>query len=302
MLKKSFLHPDILRRDVFTELSPLADELWFWAMTVLNDTKIKIPTVAHNKLIYANIDTQLNGETLRSENVLKGKNDLQLQRIIKRYPALLEKLIREDMESKPYLSVVMPVKNPATMPACFENIFWQTFPDFELILINCGARVEIPILPTNFHVVNYPGGSFVDALNLGLQKAAGDYVLFKDENSILPREVLDIAAQMADNSRADVIHFAGHIQLEGNNGRFVLDDAPELKRDTPMFFDAPKQLRSVLWLQNKLSHRLDTKIFKREFLIEHGITFGNDLAEFLFQALIQADKYLIAPQAFCFCK
>ena len=287
---------------MFKELAPSADDIWFWAMTVLNGTKIRIPTAAQSNLIYIDIDAQFNGENLSTKNIGQGKNDVQLRRIFEHYPALLEKLIREDVESKPYLSVVIPVRNTAAMPACFENIFLQGFPDFELILINCGARVEVPPLPTNFHVVNYLGGSIADALNLGLQKAAGDYVLFRDENSIFPREALDLAAQTAGNSRADVVHFVGHIQLESNNGRFVLDDAPELKRDTPMFFDAPKQFRAVSWLQNKLSHRLDTKIFKREFLLKHGITFGNDLAEFLFQALIQADKYLIAPQAFCFCK
>ena len=280
------------------EAATIDDELWFWAMAVLNDIKTKFPFGAMNKVISVDIDEQQSGRALWDQN--KIKKDFWLGKMIERYPALLEKLIREAEDSKPYLSVVMPVKNPAAVSDCLQNIFVQTFPDAELILINLGARVEMPTLPTNFRVINYPGGSFADAFNIGLRKAAGDYILFKDESSILPREALDIAAKAADDSKADVVHFAGHIQLEGNNGRFVLDDAPELKRDTPTLLDVPKQQRAIFWLQSKLSRRLDTKIFRRDFLLKHGITFAADHTEFSFQALIQAEKYLIVPQAFCF--
>ena len=299
--KRKLLHPDILRRELFMKLSPLADDVWFWTMALLNGTKIKIPSEAIHKVIHVDPDNHTNGENLWRENIM-GKQDAQLRQVFEHYPEVLEKLIREAVDSKPYISVVLPVKNPAAVSACLQNIFAQTFPDAELILINFGARTEIPPLPTNFHVINYPGGSFGDACNLGLRKAAGEYILFKDESSFLPREALDLAAQTADISKADVVHFAGHIQLEGDNGRFVLDDAPELKRDAPTALDVPRQLRAIFWLQNKLSRRLDTKIFRRDFLLKHGMTFGNDHTEFSFQALIQAEKYFIAPQGFCFCK
>lgn len=277
----------------------MADDIWFWAMAVLNGTKIKLPAKAQPKLIYVDIDTQVNGETLWAEN--KTKNDVQLRQVIEHYPELLEKLIRESAEAEPYISVIVPIKNPANLSACIENIFWQKFPDFELIIINLGARVKLPTLPTNFRVINYPGGSLADALNLGLRKASGDYVMFKDENSIFPREALDNIAQAAQTS-ADVIHFAGHIQLAGNEGKFILDDAPELTNKAPTLFNAAKQLRAVMWLQNKFSKRLDTKIFRREFLTNHKIFFGKDISEFAFQALIHAEKYLLVPQAFCYCK
>ena len=280
------------------ELSPRADDIWFWAMTVLNDTKIVIPPDAHRNLIYVDIDTQLDGETLWATNITQ--NDVQLRKIIEHYPALHEKLIRETVTFKPYLSVVLPVQNPSNITTHLQNIFRQRFPDFELILINLGSRVTVPNLPTNFHVINYAGGSIGDALNLGLQRAAGDYVLFADENSILPYGALENVAKTADNSKADVIHFAGHIRLDDRTP--ALDDTPELNRDAPTFLAVPKQLRAILWLQNKLSRRLCTKIFKRDFLLKHGITFGNDLAEFMFHALIQADKYLLVPQAFSFSK
>ena len=181
---------------------------------------------------------------------------------------------------------------------CVDNIFWQNFPDCELIVINIGARINLPNMPMNFRVINYPGGSLTDALNLGLRKASGDYILFKGENSILPNDALDVAAHTAYTSNADVIHFAGHVRVIENGGSLVPDDAPELQRDRPIYLDDVAQLRAVLWLQNKLSKRLDTKIFRRDFLTDNKLTFGGDTAEFMFQALTQEEKYLLVPQAF----
>ncbi len=302
MLKKSFFQADVSKRELFQELAPIADDLWFWATMVLNDTRIKIPAnpISLNSFIDVEMESKNAGETLASKNWDEQQYDVQLRKIIERYPTLLDKLIREAVTFKPYLSVVLPVQNSANINACLENFFRQRFPDFELILVNLGSRIAVPTLPTNFHVINYPRASIANALNLGLQRAAGDYVLFTDENSIHPWEGLEIVAKVADDSKADVIHFAGHIRLEDRTP--ALDDAPDLKRDTPIFLDTPRQLRAILWLQNKLSRRLCTKIFKRDFLLKHGITFGNDLAEFMFHALIQADKYLLVPQAFSFSK
>lgn len=253
-----------------------------------------------SSLIDVEIASKNAGHTLASKNWNKQQYDVQFRQIIEHYPKYLDILIREAAENKPYISVILPASNPNAISENIQNFFLQGFPNFELIIINLGSPINLPSLPTNFHVINYPGGSFGDALNLGLQKAAGDYILFKDENSILPWESLEIVAKAADDSKGDVIHFVAHINLADK--RLVLDDSTELKHNTPIFLDAPRQLRAVLWLQNRLNHRLDTKIFKRDFLLKHEINFGNDIKEFMFQALIQAEKYLIVPNAFCFCK
>lgn len=293
LYKKKFFHADVFNRELFMELTPLADDIWFWAMTALNDTKIAIPPDAQPNLIYVDLDTQLIGETLWHIN--KTQNDIYLSQVMEHYPALLEKLFREAAEFKPYISVVMPMKNISDADACLKNIFVQSFPDFELIFINLGSRLEFQSLPTNFHVVNYLGGSLEDALKLGWQKAAGDYVLFKDEDSRLFNDTLEKVAQFANDSRADVIHFSGHEK----DARFIADDAIPFETIAPIFFDESRQSRAVLWLKNKLSRRLDTKIFKREFLTKHDINFDGGTSEFMFHALIQAEKYLLVPQAFC---
>ncbi len=293
LYKKNFLHADVLNRELFLKLTPLADDIWFWAMAILNDTKVALPPAAQPDLIYVDLDTQLIGETLWHGN--KIYNDIYLRQVTEHYPALLEKLIREAAEFKPYISVVLPMKNISDADTRLKNIFVQSFPDFELIFINLGSRLEFQRLPTNFRVVNYPGGSLEDALTLGLQRAAGDYVLFADENSTLFNDAIENLAQLSNDSKADVIHFSGHEK----DARFIADDAISFETLAPVFFDEPRQSRAVFWLKGKLSRRLDTKIFRRKFLIEHDINFAGGTSEFLFHALIQAEKYLLVPQAFC---
>ena len=293
LYKKNFLHDDVFNRELFMELTPLSDDIWFWAMTVLKNTKVAVPPDAQPNLIYVDLDTQLLGETLWHAN--KTQSDIYLRQVTEHYPALLEKLIREAAEFKPYISVILPMKNIADAETRLKNIFVQSFPDFELIFINLGSRLEFQSLPTNFHVVNYPGGSVLDALNLGLQKVASKYVLFTDENSILFNDALEKIAQLANDSKADVIHFSGHEK----DARFIADDAIPFETIAPVFFDEPRQNRALLWFKDKLSRRLDTKIFKREFLTKHDINFDGGTSEFMFHALIQAEKYLLVPQAFC---
>ena len=264
-------------------------------MNVLNDTKILIPPNALKNLIYVDMEMQRSGETLWAVN--QTKNDEQLRQVVEYYPALLEKLVREATEAKPYISVVLPIKNPAKVDAYLKNIFkQQNFPDFELIFIPLGSQLELQTLSTNCHVVDYSGDSLEDALKLGLQKSTGEYVLFTDENStFLARDSFGNAAQLASDSKADVIHFSRHEK----NARFILDDTFKFEGDSPTVFDSPRQSRAVFWLKNKFSRRLDTKIFKREFLTKYNINFDDGTEEFMFHALIQAEKYLIVPQAFC---
>ena len=296
IIKKSFFHSDIMRREIFTELAPTADDLWFWAMAVLNGTKIKIPanSISFGSFVYVDIDAQENGENLRQKNYVEDQNDVQLQKIIERYPVLAEKIIREDAESKPFISVVIPIKDSGYIPVQLENIFWQSFPDFELIIVNAGARIEMPNIPTNFRVINYPGGSFMNAFNLGLQKATGDYVLFKDAHTSLPREALEIVAQAAAQRNADVIHFAGRIRRAEK--KIILEDAPELQVKNPQLLIESRQVRADLWFRDKIGKQLDTKIFRRDFLLERKIKFDDTIREFVFRALVSAEKYLLVPQ------
>ena len=89
------LYKDVLDEELFQKLSPNADDIWFWAMTVLNDKKIKIVDEPMNHLTYINPEREigLNDDiTLSSSNVHKTKNDFQLNEVLIYYPQIMDKL------------------------------------------------------------------------------------------------------------------------------------------------------------------------------------------------------------------
>lgn len=91
------LYKDIVNENLFKELSPHADDVWIWAMAVLNRTKVRV--VPNNKpsLVYVNLARELNildERTLYFSNV-SGGNDSQIENVINHYPKILEILMEK---------------------------------------------------------------------------------------------------------------------------------------------------------------------------------------------------------------
>ncbi len=89
------LHKDVTDVADILSLSPQSDDLWFWAMAVLNDTRTRI-TKTRRQMVYINPERELrlSGElTLSQDNVVNGGNDRQLRNILERFPILTEKLL-----------------------------------------------------------------------------------------------------------------------------------------------------------------------------------------------------------------
>ena len=80
MFPPKSLYIDVLNEDLFMNLSPTGDDIWFWAMAVLKGTKIKLVGNNISDICVIN-GTQNNGlwETVNSF----GQNDIHLNRIIR---------------------------------------------------------------------------------------------------------------------------------------------------------------------------------------------------------------------------
>lgn len=89
---KNSLYKDISDEKLFLQFSPKADDIWFWAMAVLNKTKICVAKNCIKHLTYINPERErgmTNEFTLFSINK-KGGNDTQLQKVINHYPKILD--------------------------------------------------------------------------------------------------------------------------------------------------------------------------------------------------------------------
>lgn len=92
------LYKDVFNEELFKNLTPNADDIWFWAMAVLNNTKIKIVDEPQKTFIYVNParERRFNGDsTLYSIN--KYENDAQLEKVLNHYPQIMEKLLQEKL-------------------------------------------------------------------------------------------------------------------------------------------------------------------------------------------------------------
>ena len=85
-------YKDVLREDIFMKLAPNADDIWFWAMAVLNNRKIKIIKKPYSKIdkneLFKNI--QMQSEGLYKQNIVL--NDIQLKNVFEYYPELNKKI------------------------------------------------------------------------------------------------------------------------------------------------------------------------------------------------------------------
>jgi len=90
------LYRDVGNESLFMELSPTADDIWFWAMAVLHGTKICI--VENNLHPSPNqppaYEAIIGMSGLGATNVFGGQNDVQLKRVMEQYP-VIEKRLRQ---------------------------------------------------------------------------------------------------------------------------------------------------------------------------------------------------------------
>lgn len=88
------LHDDVLKKDIFMEICPHADDAWFWAMAIKKNTKIRVPPNCIHYLKPTEGLKELNLNYKQSLWTLneQGRNDAQLEKIFEYYPEILDKM------------------------------------------------------------------------------------------------------------------------------------------------------------------------------------------------------------------
>ena len=89
------LHQETCNENVFMECAPSEDDLWFWAMNVLNGVKIHV--IPNKNATTIPVPDVNNEYALYNENSL-GRSDLYLHNIITRYPKIKENLLSESKQ------------------------------------------------------------------------------------------------------------------------------------------------------------------------------------------------------------
>lgn len=106
----------------------------------------------------------------------------------------------------PEISVIVPVyKVEKYLDRCIESIVNQTYPDFELILVDDGSPDGSPILcdkwaekDSRVHVIHKKNGGASSARNAGLKIAKGRWIAFADSDDWLDRTALKTLYDLAN--------------------------------------------------------------------------------------------------------
>ena len=125
----------------------------------------------------------------------------------------------------PKVSIIVPVyKAEAFLPRCIENILAQSFPDFELILVDdrgpdksgelCDAYARKDPRIRVIHKEQNEGASA--ARNTGLDHATGDYIMFCDSDDAVSPEWVKHLLEGADSNALAVCAYCHQTEQLGS--------------------------------------------------------------------------------------
>lgn len=171
--------------------------------------------------------------------------------------------------SKPKVSVILVTYNRESfLKRSLESILYQTYENFELILVNNGSTDGTYELCKNYaqkdnrikliNIEENHGAS--RGRNVGLETATADYITIVDDDDYCNKDMLDFLVSLRDKYSADIAICGSYYDL---NGKIE----PEYIFDELLILDKSKGLDELL-KREKYNVSPPTKLFRRS-LFDH---------------------------------
>ena len=183
--------------------------------------------------------------------------------------------MRDDHEAPagPRLSVVVPIYNVEDyLVSCLESLADQTFDDLEVVLVDDGSTDASGEMAEDFardrdrwSVLHVDNGGLGRARNIGLDHATADFVTFVDSDDVVPRDAYELMMHAIEASGSDIVS-GGVLRYDGARTRpsgLHRRAVPETRIRTHI-----RAMPSLLYDTTAWN-----KIFRRAFLLEHGLRF-----------------------------
>ena len=122
--------------------------------------------------------------------------------------------------NNPKVSVIVPVYNvEKLLQRCIDSILAQTFPDFELLLIDDGSKDKSGDICDNYalkdqriRVFHKENGGVASARQLGVDEARGEYSIHADGDDWVEPDMLQCFYDKAKETNADIVIADYYIQ------------------------------------------------------------------------------------------
>ncbi len=180
------------------------------------------------------------------------------------------------------ISVIVPVYNVERyLRKCVDSVLAQTYPDFELLLVDDGSPDGCPRICDEYaardsrvRVIHKPNGGLISARNAGILAAKGDFVCILDGDDWALENMLQFIHDTAARSPVplDMVLFAAHNVYEDHLEETV-NEVPEgfydrERLEKEIFPRLLTDTRRGLQVGVIQAHTWD-KAFRRELLAEH---------------------------------
>jgi len=270
------LHPICSNRDIFLSIAPTADDIWFWAMAQLKGSQYSIINEGYRHVVGVPLtDTGL--WDINSQ----GQNDIQLKKILDRFPLVLKTLIKANNKfqrrlrkiNEPSISVIMPCYNcEKYVEKALKSILDQVFVDFEFIIINDGSsdrsndiiRKYLYDNRIKYISLDQNRGNY-SARNIGMRLAKGKYIAVMDADDIAEKGRLLIQYEYLEKYKR-----VGCVGTQANSINEKDELFTRLNKPTD-----PDCLRLFLLKDNFTLH--PSLMFRNDLIKKNGILYNEDL-------------------------
>lgn len=181
-------------------------------------------------------------------------------------------------ETAGLVSIILPAYNAeAYIETCIDSILSQTYPRWELIIIDDGSTDRTPEICANFveadariKLIRQQNRGVSAARNVGLENATGEFVAFVDADDLLPANSLSDRVELIADAELAV---CGYTML----------DHGAAKRRMP-------QCSKNAWVGDEIVENLAVpgelgyqgysvnKLFRRDIIEGNGLRFAEDIA------------------------
>ncbi len=123
-----------------------------------------------------------------------------------------KRVVRRSEGNLPSLSIIVPVYNVASfLDKCLQSICSQSFPDFEVILINDGSTdssLELcqhwVALDKRIHLLSQSNKGLAAVRNRGIREARAQQIMFVDSDDYLAQDAVERLMTLKAKSKADI--------------------------------------------------------------------------------------------------
>ena len=187
-------------------------------------------------------------------------------------------------EEPTYVSVIVPVYNAAPyLKECVDSILAQTLANFELMLINDGSSDQSPQICDEYAkldqrivVVHKKNEGPSATRNLGLQKAAGKYIVFCDADDVLSPRALAQMYFVMEKYKTDLT-LSGFSRFNGSIKN--TQETRTLSKYSLTILQSTKELASVYFqpVTNMFGISIWAKMYRADIIRRNSLKFPVDV-------------------------